>query len=85
VNGREPDISRGGTIFALLFKVGQEGEDSRWIKVSQIQPGDRLIPLSGKKAEEQNKAIAVAVDGVRAGSPKAGKVVRKVVADHSSE
>jgi hypothetical protein len=85
VNGREPDISRGDTIFALLFKVGQEGEDSRRIKVSQVEPRDRLIPLLGKKPQKQNKAVPVAVDGVRTRSPKVGEMICKVVAKGSAK
>jgi hypothetical protein len=41
--------------------------------------------LSGKKPQQQNHAVAVAVDGVRTGPPKPGKVVGEVVADCGAE
>src|SRR5207247_10886009 len=85
MNGREPHVSRGHAILALLFQVGQEGQDSGRIKISQIEPCNRLLLLLGKKPQQQNNAVAVAVDGVRTGSPKTGKVIREVVADCSAE
>ena len=65
--------------------MGQEREDSGRIEIRQIEPRNRLVPLSGKKPQQQNHAVAVAVDGVRTGPPKAGKVVGEVVADHGAE
>jgi hypothetical protein len=85
VDRGEADISRGDAILTLLFKMGQEREDSGRIEIRQVEPRYRLVSLSGKKPQEQNYAVAVAVDGMRAGSSKAGKVVRKVFADYGAE
>jgi hypothetical protein len=85
MNGGEPDVSCGYAIPALLFKVGQEGEDSGRIQVRQIECRNRLLPLSSKKPQQQNNAVAVAVDGVRTRPPKPGKMICEVVADYSSE
>jgi hypothetical protein len=65
--------------------MGQEREDSGRIEIRQVKPRNRLVPLSGKKPQQQNHAVAVAMDGVRAGPPKAGKVVGEVVGDCGSE
>ena len=81
----EADISGGDAILALLFKMGQEREDSGRIEIRQVEPRNRLVPLSGKKPQQQNHAVAVTVDGVRTGPPKAGKVVGEVVADYGAE
>jgi hypothetical protein len=65
--------------------MGQEREDSGRIDIRQVEPRNRFFPLSGEKPQQQNNAVAVAVDSVRAGSAKAGKVIREVVADYSAE
>ena len=85
VDSGETDTSRGDDILALLFKMGQEREDSWRIEIRQVEPRNRLVPLSGKKPQKQNHAVAVTVDGVRTGPPKAGKVVGEVVADYGAE
>jgi len=85
MNGRKPHVSRGHTVLALLFKVGQESEDSGRVQIRQIEPCNRLISFPGEKPQQQNNAVAVAVDGVRTGSAKAGKVIHEVVADYSAE
>jgi hypothetical protein len=85
VNGRESNVSRGNSVLTLLLKVGQECKDPRRIQIRQVEPRNRLISLSGEEAQQQDNAVAVAVDGVRTGSPKAGKVIREVVADCSAE
>jgi hypothetical protein len=55
------------------------------IQIRQVERGNRLLPLLRKKPQQQNHAVAVAVDGVWTGSPKAGKVIREVLADGSAE
>jgi hypothetical protein len=85
VNSRKTDVSCGNTILALLFKIGQECEDSGWIKINQIESRDWLIPLPGKKPQQQDNAVAVAMDGVGTGSLQPGKVVCEVVADCCAE
>jgi hypothetical protein len=85
MNGGEPNVSRGNSVFTLLFQVSQEREDSRRIQIREVESRNRLIPLSGKKAQQQNNAVTVAVDGVRTGSTKARKMVREVVADYGAE
>ena len=37
--------------FTFLFKVGQEREDSGRVQIRQIEPRNRLIPLSGEKTQ----------------------------------
>lgn len=49
MNGRESHVSRGHTVLTFLFKVGQEREDSGRVQIRQIEPRNRLIPLSGEK------------------------------------
>jgi hypothetical protein len=85
MNGGEPNVSRGNSVFPFLFQVSQEREDSRRIQIREIESRNWLIPLSGKKAQQQDNAVTVAVDGVRTGSTKAGKMVREVVADYRAE
>ena len=85
MNGRESHVSRGHAILALLFKVGQKGEDSGRIQIHQVELRNQLFPLLGKKPQQQNNTVAIAVDGVRTGSPEAGKMVREVVANCSTE
>src|SRR5215831_16262326 len=85
MNGRKSHVSRGHTVLAFLFKVGQEREDTGRVQIRQIEPRNRLIPLSGEKPQQQNDAVAVAVDGVWAGSTKAGQMIREVVPDYSAE
>jgi hypothetical protein len=50
MNGGEPNVSRGNSVFTLLFQVSQEREDSRRIQIREVESRNRLIPLSGKKA-----------------------------------
>jgi hypothetical protein len=52
MNGRKPHVSRGYTVPALLFKMGQEREDSGRIQIRQIEPCNRLIPPSGEKPQQ---------------------------------
>jgi hypothetical protein len=72
-------VSRGHTVLAFLFKVGQE--DSARFQIRQIEPRNRLMSLSGKNQQQQNNAVAVAVDadysaekiGVRSSSTPPGR------------
>ena len=52
VDGGEADISRGDAILTLLFKMGQEREDSGRIEIRQLKPRNRLVSLPGKKPQE---------------------------------
>jgi hypothetical protein len=85
MNGGKSNVSRGNSVFTFLFQVSQEREDSRRIQIREVESRNRLIPLSGKEAQQQNNAVTVAVDGVRTGSTKAGKMIREVVADYRAE
>ena len=53
-------------------KWDRKGEDSGWIEIRQVEPRNRLVPLSGKKPQEQNHAVAIAVDGA-VWSPEGGE------------
>ena len=85
MNGREAHVSRGHTVLALFLKVSQERENPGRVQIRQIEACNRLIPLPGKKPQQQNNAVAVAVYRVRTGSPKPGKEIREIVADYSAE
>lgn len=77
MNGGEPNVTRGNSVFTLLFQVSQEREDSRRIQVREVESRNRLIPLSGKKAPQQDNAVTVAVDGVRTDDGKASARLRR--------
>ena len=83
--GGEPDVAGGHAILPFFLQVGEKGQDCGRIHVGQIQLWDGLPALAGKKAEQQDDAVAVAVDGVRARSPKPGQVIREVVPDDRAE
>jgi hypothetical protein len=57
---------------ALFLKVGQESKDSRRIEISQIEPRDGNASLLVELSQQQNYAVAIAVDGVWTGAAKAG-------------
>ena len=66
---------------------------SRWDRKARIPGGSRsvrsrsvtgLFRRCGKKPQQQDQAVTIAVDGVRTGSPKAGKMIGEVVADYGS-
>src|SRR5580700_3130070 len=56
MNGRKSHVSRGHTVLAFLFKVGQEREDPGRVQIRQIKTRNRLAAPSGQKPQQQNNA-----------------------------
>src|SRR5436309_8505817 len=85
MNGGESDVSCRNPVLALPLQVGEERQDSRWVQVREVEFRHRPIPACGEKPEKQHKAVAVAVDGVRARSAKTWQVVSEVVASDGAK
>jgi hypothetical protein len=68
MNGGEPDIAGRYAALAFLLQVGEKRQDSGWVQIFQVKFRHWLLVARREKPEKQYKAVAVTMDGVRAGS-----------------
>jgi hypothetical protein len=85
VKGREPDITGGDPILSIVFQIGQKRQNSGGIQINQVEHRNGLLSLLGNKAEQQNDAVAITMDGVGTRSSEAGQVIGKVVTNNGAE
>ena len=72
MNGGEPDITGGGPILSIVFQIGQKRQNPGGIQINQVEYRNGLFSLLLNKAEQQNDAVAITMDGVGTCSSEAG-------------
>src|SRR5208283_3650006 len=81
----EPDVSCRCSVLAVPFEIGEKRKDFRWVQIRQVQYRHWAFPARGEKPQKQHKAVAVAVDGVRACSANTRQVVGEVIAHYGAK
>ena len=85
VRGMVVDPSGATTVFPFLLQVGEETQDVGGLDIDQIELSDSLSASGGTKTEQQDDAVPVAVNGMRARSAKPGQIIGEVVANDRAE
>jgi hypothetical protein len=81
----KPDVARRHAVLPFLFQVGEKGQDAWGIDIDEIELSDSLFAFGGKKAEQQDDAVPVAVDGVRARSAQPRQMISEVISNDCAE
>jgi hypothetical protein len=85
VDGGEPDVARRDAVVALLLQIYKEAEDSAGIEIVHVQITDFDLSIGCHKAEQENQAVAVALNRVRAHPTEPRQMIGEVVPETARE
>src|SRR6516165_5125799 len=81
LEGGETGVSRTRRVRAIRFDVIQEVEDQLGIQFLYLHFAGPDAQALGRVTDQELEAIGVAVDGVAAGAPVSGQVLKKIDAE----
>src|SRR2546427_9489453 len=85
VNGGKPNVARGHTVMALSLQISEKCQYSIRLDVIEIQIANLKLSIRGHEAKQQDQAVPITANGVRAHSAKPWQVICEVVPQTGSE
>jgi len=69
MDGGKPNITRSGRVLSSIFEVLKKTDQPLRGKILQVQNSNVLLHFYGEETEEELKAVAVALERLRAHPP----------------
>jgi len=79
------DVACRYTVVAVSLQMSEKRQYSVGLNVIEVQIGDLKLPTRGHEAKQQDQAVSITLNSVRAHSAKPGQVIREVVPQAGSE
>lgn len=85
MDGGEPDVPRRGGRVAVAFQVGEEGGDRIDAEIVDVEGLGGPVVVHRDEPQQQDQAIPIAVDRMRAQPPERGEVLEEEGAERARQ